>query len=181
MTNTEMIKEFCKTHDFRHQRDILTEQSSEMIMCLSSLGCKYYSAFTGRAAIECYAWMSTLVDLEILLTEMCIYCGEESIEQFLYHYEEEITKLQKSLMTNKDDIYVLANLSKAISKARRNDATINVAKAYEDFKLALYFALRRFVDSAKDTVYNNNHIEYYNKLYGSRVVDVVTRFKEDAI
>ena len=179
MTNTEMIKEFCKTHDFRHQRDILTEQASEMIMCLSSLGCKYYTAFNGKAQIECYAWMGTLADLEILFTEMCIYCGEDSIEHFLYYYEKDVTKLQKTLIANKDDIYVLANLSKAISKARRNDAPINVAKSYEDFKLALYFAMRRFIDGARDTVYNNGNLEYYNKLYSSRVMDVVTRFKEE--
>lgn len=177
MTNTEKIKEFCKSHDFRHQRDICTEQASEMIMCLSGMGCRYYSMFTSKPAVEVYAWMSVLVDLEIIFTQMAIYCGEESIEKYLYNYDENVQKLQRTMVQNKDDIYILANLGKAISKARRNDHVTDTKKAFEDFRLALYFALDRFINNALDVIRNRELIDYYNRLYTSRIDNVINTFQ----
>lgn len=177
MTSTDKIREFCTTRDFRHQRDILTEQSSEMIMCLSSLGCNYYSMFSKKPTVECYAWFYSLIDLEILLTEMAIYCGEENIEKYVYHYSKGVTHMQEASMQNKNDIFILANLNKAISKARRNDQVSNIKNSYEGFRLALYFAMKRFLNDARDAVYARGLMEYYNKLYSSRVDEIIERYR----
>ena len=178
MTNLEKIKEFCKMKDFRHQRDILSEEASEMIMILSALNVRYYSHFTNKPTLECYAWIDSLADLEICLTQMAIYCGEASLEKYIYHFGESIPPHVDSMMATKDDIYLLAYLSKMISKARRNDSVTDVAKAFENFKIALYFTIKRFLDDARESLLAKGLTEYYNQVFEQKLDKAIETFKE---
>lgn len=178
MTNTEKLREFCRSKDFRDQRDILSEECSEMVMMLSALNARYYSSFGCKPTLECYAWLDSLVDLEIMLTQMVIYCGEDSLEKYIFHEEENIKDFEKSAMSVKDDIYVLSYLNKMISKVRRNDSSINPGAAFGNFKKALYFASKRFIDDARNAVSTKGLMEYYNKLYSKKIDKIIEEFKE---
>lgn len=178
MNNTEKIREFCKTHDFRHQRDILSEECSEMIMVLSALNVRYFSSFSVKPTLECYAWLESLVDLEICLTQMAIYCGEESIEKYIYHFEDTLSRSHESMFETKDDIYILSYLNKMISKNRRNDVKTDVKKSYDLFREALYFAMKRFINDARDSVMAKGLKEYYDGLYSKKVDKIIEDFKE---
>lgn len=179
MNCTEKIKEFCNKNDFRNQRDVLGVHCCNMIMMLSALNARYYSSFACKPTLECYAWLDALVDIEMSLTMMAIYCGEESLEKYIYGYDEEIKRYENDLMQNKDDVYILAYLLKAISKARANTSVQDMQRTYGRFKTALYFAIKRFLDDARDSVLCKGLTEYYNQLYSKKVDKMFKDLEEE--
>lgn len=178
MTNMGKLKEFCKTHDFREQRDILAEEASEMIMLLSGMSTGYFSAFISKPTLECYAFIESLVDLEIMLTQMTIYMGDDGIESFIYNNQPDVKTSTKELLLNKDDIYYLAYLNKIISKMRRNDKATDTAKAYKLFKDCLCLLMMRFVDYAREAINSKGLMDYYNQLFERKLTKTIDIFKE---
>lgn len=143
MENLEMIKRIVKSYDYLSQRDIFSEECAEMIFAMEEFDVKTlseadYDSLSGRYVDtdildEFSDFYDEVADLYICCTAMCMYLGDDSIEQFITNRVNLSTRKVDS-----NDIQKLAVIIKQVSKCKRNDSVTNIKEAFERFEEALY-------------------------------------------
>lgn len=126
---TNKVKTMVESCSFLIKRDILVEELAELLEVINSPRL-YINKWSNEKVIEEFA------DVYLMTWQMCMYLGEESIEDFIDNYDDihnlqykrvEMTFLQKAMHV----IWV-------VSKMRRESYTNKNTKNYTEFRAAIF-------------------------------------------
>jgi NTP pyrophosphatase (non-canonical NTP hydrolase) len=122
----EGVKRLTKSCEFGIKRDVLVEELAELLEVNNRVHL-YLSKWSQPNLIEEFA------DVFLMVSQVCVYLGEESLGDYVYNYEKksqmiekksELTFLQKAM-----------HLIWTVSKMRRDP---DVIKNYEDFRASVW-------------------------------------------
>lgn len=172
MELTNKVKVMVENCSFLIKRDILVEELAELLEVVNSPRL-YISKWSSEKILEEFA------DVYLMTWQMCLYLGEENIEQFVANYENvsqfqykrvEMTFLQKAMHC----IWV-------VSKMRRESYTNKNVKNYTDFRAAIFLLadhLQTNINNLHSTK-SNDVIAEIHKIIEYKVERQLKRIEEE--